>query len=551
MTRKWAEEAKDHRNALLYAMGVTEKEAERSIIGIVDSWNEMNPGHYPFKSAINLIKDEIYKCGALPLELPVTGICDGMCSNTPGDRYTLPARDLVASEVETVAEVNMLDGMVLLASCDKVVPGMLMGALRVNIPAVMFTGGYMEPGHVKGQMVTLTHQKQAYAAHIANLITREEYKEVVRKACPTPGVCPFMGTANTMCAAAEILGFSPDGNASVKSNSDEWRHMAALCARKAVELTAEDIKPRDIISESSFDNVISYVMATGGSTNTLMHLPAIAKQAGIEITPEKFDVLSTKVPVISTIYPNHKTYTMVEFSRAGGVSAVMKELAAANLIDLEVKGAYGLTAEKVKKARNTDVAIIRPVSDPIHEQGGIAVLKGNLAPQSSIVKFSAVDKEAWVFKGPARVYESQDESWAALLRDEIKAGDVVVIRYEGPRGSPGMPHLETFMAAVLGKGMETKIALVTDGRFSGATGGLAVGHVVPEAYDGGNIALIQNGDFIEIDIKKRKLTVDVTDEEFAKRRTKWQRVEKPATGWLNLYKKMTTSAHQGATIYWE
>jgi dihydroxy-acid dehydratase len=551
MTRKWAEEAKDHRNALLYAMGVTEKEAERSIIGIVNSWNEMNPGHYPFKNVIDLIKEEIYKCGALPLELPVTGICDGMCSNTPGDRYTLPARDLVASEVETVAEVNMLDGMVLLASCDKVVPGMLMGALRVNIPAVMFTGGYMEPGHVNGQMVTLTHQKQAYAAHIANLITREEYKEVVRKACPTPGVCPFMGTANTMCAAAEILGFSPDGNASVKANSDEWRHMAELCARKAVELTAEDIKPRDIVSESSFDNVISYVMATGGSTNTLLHLPAIAKHAGIEITPEKFDVLSEKVPVISTIYPNHKTYTMVEFSRAGGVSAVMKELAEANLINLEVKGAYGLTAEKVKKARNTDVAIIRPVSDPIHEQGGIAVLKGNLAPQSSIVKFSAVDKEAWVFKGPARVYESQDESWAALLRDEIKAGDVVVIRYEGPKGSPGMPHLETFMAAVLGKGMGTKIALVTDGRFSGATGGLAVGHVVPEAYDGGNIALIQNGDFIEIDIKKRKLTVEVTDEEFAKRRTKWQRVEKPAAGWLNLYKKMTTSAHQGATIYWE
>ena len=354
-----------------------------------------------------------------------------------------------------------------------------------------------------------------------------------------------------MCAAAEILGFSPDGNASAKANSDEWRHMAALCARKAVELTAEDIKPRDIVSESSFDNVISYVMATGGSTNTLMHLPAIAKQAGIEITPEKFDVLSRRVPVISTIYPNHKTYTMVEFSRAGGVSAVMKELATANLINLEVKGAYGLTSEKVKKARNTDVAIIRPVNDPIHEQGGIAVLKGNLAPQSSIVKFSAVDKEAWVFKGPACVYESQDESWAALLRDEIKAGDVVVIRYEGPRGSPGMPHLETFMAAVLGKGMGAKIALVTDGRFSGATGGLAVGHVVPEAYDGGNIALIQNGDFIEIDIKKRKLTVDVTDEEFAKRRTKWQRVEKPAAGWLNLYKKMTTSAHQGATIYWE
>ena len=500
MAREWAEEAKDHRNALLYAMGITEKEAERPVIGIVNSWNEMNPGHYPFKKVIDLIKDEIYQCGALPLELPVIGICDGMCSNTAGDRYTLPARDLVASEVETVAEVNMLDGMVMLASCDKVVPGMLMGALRVNIPAVMFTGGYMEPGHSHGKMITLTHQKQAYAAQIANLITREEYKDVVRHACPTPGVCPFMGTANTMCATAEILGFSPDGNASVKSSSEEWRGMAALCARKVVELTSKDTKPREYVTKESFENVISYVMATGGSTNTLLHLPAIAKQAGIEITPERFDELSMKVPVISTIYPNHKTNTMVEFSKAGGVSAVMKELAAANLINLDVQGAYGSIADKVKRARNQDTSIIRPVSDPIHEHGGLAVLKGNLATKSSIVKFSAVDKAAWVFKGPARVYESQDESWAALLRDEIKPGEVVVIRYEGPKGSPGMPHLETFMAAVLGKEMGTTIALVTDGRFSGATGGLAVGHVVPEAYDGGNIALLKNGDIIAIDI---------------------------------------------------
>jgi dihydroxy-acid dehydratase len=551
MAREWTEEAKDHRNALLYAMGVTEKEAERPVIGIVNSWNEMNPGHYPFKNVIQLIKEEIYKCGALPVELPVIGVCDGMCSNTPGDRYTLPTRDLVSSEVETVAEVNMLDGMVMLASCDKIVPGMLMGALRVNIPAVMFTGGYMDPGFVNGKMVTLTHQKQAYAAQVANLITREEYKDVVRHCCPTPGVCPFMGTANTMCATAEILGFSPDGNASVKSNSEEWRQMAALCARKAVELTLQDRKPREFVTEHSFENVISYVMATGGSTNTLLHLPAIAKQAGILITPERFDELSEKVPVISTIYPNHKSNTMVEFSRAGGVSAVLKELAAANLIHLEVKGAYGLTADKVKKARNTDTTVIRPVSDPIREQGGLAVLKGNLATQGSIVKFSAVAKDAWVFKGPARVYESQDDSWAALLRNEIKAGDVVVIRYEGPRGAPGMPHLETFMAAVLGKKMGSEVALVTDGRFSGATGGLAIGHVVPEAYEGGNIALLENGDMIEIDIKSRKLTVDVTDEEFAKRRTKWRPVEKPATGWLNLYKKMTTSAHQGATVYWE
>jgi len=551
VARKWTEEALDHRNSLLYAMGVSEKDATRPVIGIVNSWNELNPGHYPFKDALGLIKAEIYRCGALPLELPISGICDGICSNTPGDRYTLPARDLVSAEVETVAEVNQLDGMVLMGSCDKVVPGMIMGALRVNIPAVLFSGGYMEPGQAQGKMLTLTHQKQAYAAYIGKMITREEYKEVVRNACPTPGVCPFMGTANTMCATAEILGFSPDGNASVKSGSEEWRKMAVLCGNKAAELTEKDTKPRDLITAHSFDNVISYVMATGGSTNTLLHLPAIAKQIGIEITPERFDEISRKVPVINTIYPNHKEYTMVEFSQAGGLSAVMKELAAAKLIHLDVRGAFGLTSEKVYKAANKNPAIIQTVRNPIHEQGGIAVLKGNLAPLSSIVKFSAVDKAAWLFKGPARVYESQDDSWEAMLRDEIQEGDVVVIRYEGPKGSPGMPHLETFMAAVLGKGLGAKIALVTDGRFSGATGGLAVGHVAPEAYDGGNIALIEDGDMIEIDIQKRTLMVSVSEEEFAKRRAKWQRVEKCSTGWLKLYKKNTTSAHQGATMFWE
>lgn len=551
MVRKWTEEALDHRNALLYAMGVSEEDATRKVIGIVNSWNEMNPGHYPFKNVIELMKAEIYRCGALPLEMPVTGICDGICSNTPGDRYTLPARDLVSAEVETVAEVNRLDGMVLLGSCDKVVPGMLMGALRANIPAVMFTGGYMEPGQAHGKMLTLTHTKQAYAAYIAKEISREAYKEVVRNACPTPGVCPFMGTANTMCATAEILGFSADGNASVKSNSEEWRQMAVLCAQKAVELTAQDVKPLDLIGKNSFENLISYIMATGGSTNTLLHVPAIAKQAGFDISPEKFDEISNRVPVISTIYPNHNEYTMVEFSKAGGLSAVMKELAEASLIDPKVKGAFGDIASKVNKAVNKNTTVIRPVSNPINGQGGIAVLKGNLATESSIVKFSAVDKDAWVFKGPARVYESQDEAWEAMLKDEITAGDVVVIRYEGPKGSPGMPHLETFMAAVLGKGLGTKIALVTDGRFSGATGGLAVGHVSPEAYDGGNIALIEDGDVVSIDIKQRQLIVAVSDEEFAKRRAEWQPLEKPATGWLKLYKRITTSAHQGATMFWE
>ena len=551
MIRQWNEESLDHRNALLYAMGVTPEDAKRPIIGLVSSWNEMNPGHFPFKDVIAEMKEEIYKAGALALELPVTGICDGICSNTPGDRYTLPARDMVSSEVETVAELNMLEGMVIMATCDKVVPGMIMGALRVNIPTVMLTGGFMAAGHCGGKMITLTHTKQAYAAYIQGSITEEEYKDVVRNACPTPGACPFMGTANTMCATAEILGLSPHGNASVRSQTSAWHEMARQAARRVVEAVRDEIRPLDIIGQNSFENVVRYMMATGGSTNSLLHIPAMARQAGCDITPETFDRLSREVPCISTIYPNHPTYTMEEFSAAGGLEAVVKELAAAGKIDVTAKGMFGTIGDKAAGAVNRNCEVIHPVSDPIHPEGGLAVLHGNIGTDSAIVKFSAVDPAAWVFSGPAKVYDSQDDAWHAILRDEIVAGDVVVIRYEGPKGSPGMPHMETFMAAVLGKGLGTQIALVSDGRFSGATGGLAIGHVSPEAYEGGNLALIENGDIIHIDIEKRSLTVDVSEEEFARRRAGWKPLVKPAKGWLALFRKNCTSAHRGATVYWD
>lgn len=550
MIRQWNEESLDHRNTLLYAMGVSEEDAKRPVIGIINAWNEMNPGHYPFqKDLVEGIKREIYKNGCLALELPVSGVCDGICSNTEGDRYTLPARDLVSSEVETVAEANMLEGMILLASCDKVVPGMIMGALRVNIPVVMFTGGFMAPGEYKGKMITLTHTKQAYAAYIAGDITEADYKGIVKNACPTPGACPFMGTANTMCATTEILGFSPHGNACVRSQTEEWYEMGMTAARKIAELVKKEIRPLDIIKRENFENAIRYVMATGGSTNSILHIPAMAKMAGIEITPEFFDKISREIPVISTIYPNHPTYTMADFSAAGGLAAVLRELAEAGKIDTEAEGMFGTIADKIKDAKNLNNEVIRTVADPIHNQGGLAVLSGNIATESAIVKFSAVEKEAWKFSGPAKVYDSQDEAWNAILRDEIVAGDVVIIRYEGPKGSPGMPHMETFMAAVLGKGLGTEIALVSDGRFSGATGGLAIGHVSPEAYEGGNIALIQNGDIVHIDIEKRSLLVDVSDEEFERRRKEWKRIEKPATGWLRLYRDNTGSAHNGASVF--
>lgn len=552
MIREWNEESLDHRNALLYAMGISEEDAKRPVIGLVNSWNEMNPGHFPFdKTVIQEMKDEIYKAGGLALELPVTGICDGICSNTPGDRYTLPARDLVSSEVEMVAELNMLEGMVIMATCDKVVPGMLMGAFRVNIPTTMLTGGYMAAGCYEDRMLTLTHTKQAYAAYVEGDMSREEYKAIVRHACPTPGACPFMGTANTMCAMAEILGFSPHGNASVRSQSEKWHQMAREAARKVVEAVKEEKRPSDFVTQKSLENVVRYMMATGGSTNSLLHIPALARQMGFDITPETFDAISREVPLISTIYPNHPVYTMEEFDRAGGLGAVVKEMVKAGKIDADADGMFGTIRQKAELAENMDTDVIHPVAEPISEQGGLAVLHGNIGTDSAIVKFSAVAESAWIFDGPAKCYDSQDDAWHAILKDEIEAGDVVVIRYEGPKGSPGMPHMKTFMAAVLGKGLGEKLALVSDGRFSGATGGLAIGHVSPEAYEGGNLALIQDGDMIHIDIRARKLTVDVSEEEFERRRKDWKPVEKPAMGWLKLYKNNCTSAHRGATIYWD
>ena len=533
-TQDFSEEAIDHRNALLFAMGLKEADTTKPYVGIVNSWNELNPGHFHFKSVVEEIKTAIRKAGGLPLEIPVTGICDGICSNTPGDRYTLPSRDLVSAEVESMVEGNQLDGMILLASCDKVVPGMVMAVNRLNLPSVM---------------ITLTHTKQSYAAYKGGLISREDYKGVVRNACPTTGACPFMGTANTMCAMAEVLGLSLPGNASVAANSEEWKQMARDSGELVVALIKKNWKPREHITLESYMNFIKYVMATGGSTNTVLHLSAVAKQAGFQITYEDFDRISREIPLLSTIYPSHDTYTMVDFDRAGGVRAVLKELAAANKLSLDVGSVTGTLRERLIGVENLDTDVIRPVSNPISPEGGIAVLQGNMASRGAIVKFSAVKEKAHRLCGPAKVYESETEGWEALLRDEIVAGDVVVIRYEGPKGSPGMPHLETFLTAVCGKNLDESVALITDGRFSGATRGLGIGYVSPEAYEGGALALIQNGDIIEIDIPARSMNVKVSDEELAKRKANWKPIEKPATGWLALYKKMTSASDEGATIF--
>ncbi len=452
-----------------------------------------------------------------------------------------------------MAEVNCLEGMIIMASCDKVVPGMIMGALRVNIPTVMFTGGYMSAGRTKsGRMITLTHGKQAYAAYVEGSISKEEYYDVIEHSCPDAGACPFMGTALTMCGMAEMMGLTPHGNSCVKSQSEKWHEMARAAAAKIMEAWEKNQRPRDFIDQEAFENSIRYMMATGGSTNSLLHITALARQThGVDISPDTFDRISRDIPVLNTIYPNHHSHTMEEFDKAGGLPEVVKELIDAGKLNPNSRGLFGTLEDKAKLAVDVDHSIIHPVSDPIHQQGGLAILKGNIGTESAVVKFSAVAEDVWTYSGPAKCYDSQDEAWEALLRDDIKAGEVVVIRYEGPKGSPGMPHMETFMAAVLGKKMGSKLALVSDGRFSGATGGLAVGHVSPEAYDGGNIALIRDGDIITIDIPNRKLMLQVSDEELAERKKTWKPVKKPATGWLELYRRHCTSAHYGATLFYD
>ena len=546
--REYNEQSNEERKALMHAVGIPWENMEKPLIGIINSWNELNPGHVHFRSVIQIIKDAVAEHGGIAVELPALGVCDGFCSNTSGDRYTLPTRDLVAAEVQTLADLNLLDGMVMLASCDKIVPGMLLGAMLVNIPTVMLTGGFMKPGRVDGQVVTLGSTKKVFARYKSGEITKEKYEELIRNSCSGPGTCPFMGTANTMCATAEILGFSPHGNSSVAACSDEWKNMAAECGKKIMELYEKKINARDVVSKASFYNVIRYCMATGGSTNTMLHIPAIAKQAGIEIEPADFDRISKEIPVISTIYPNKKDITMQEFSEAGGLPAVVKELYEAGKFENTV-GCFESIQEKAEKAVNKNLDIIHKVSNPIHDQGGLAVLHGNIGTLSAIVKFSAVDDACLKFTGPARVFNSQEEAYKAGLNDELKKGEVVVVRYEGPKGSPGMPHLSSFMGIVIGKNLGKDVALITDGRFSGSTSGLAVGHVSPEAYEGGNIGLLENGDIIDIDVKERTLNARVSEEEFSERRKRFKPVEKPSSGWLKIFKEKATNAHHGACIY--
>ncbi len=539
-------EARAHRIALLKAEGYGDDAVSRPLIGVINSWNEANPGHFGLRGLAEAVKAGIWRAGGTPLELPATGICDGMCNNTAGDRYTLPARDLVAAEVETAAEVNVLDGLVLLCTCDKVVPGMLMATARLNLPAIFVTGGYMPPGNFRGETVTLASIKEKYPAFVHGQMSAEAYDELIDCACPGPGACPFLGTANTMCSLTESLGMSLPGNATAPSGSGRLRRIAEQAGERVLELVREGVTARQMINAAGIENAVRLEMAIGGSTNAIMHLIAIAREAGVTLSLDDFDRLSRETPYLCRLNPSGPL-TLADYDAGGGVQAVMRELLP--LLHGDQPTVSGCTvAENIEAAPSGREGVIGSLAQPLAPEGGLAVLRGNLAPEGAVIKAAAVRPEMLHHRGPAMVFDSETEGWQALLDGKVLPGSVVVIRYEGPQGSPGMPHLETFMASLHGMELDDKVALVTDGRFSGATRGPAVGHVSPEAYCGGPLAAVQDGDIIELNIPERTLTLEVPEEEITRRLTTLRRPEKPAPGWLGVYRRLVVSASEGAAI---
>ncbi len=535
-----------HRVALLRAEGYDRDATGRPIVGIFNSWNEANPGHFHLNSVAQAVKAGVWAAGGLPLEMPVTGICDGMCSNHPGDRYTLPSRDLLAAEIETMAEGNWVDGMVLLGTCDKVVPGMIQAAARLDLPTIIVTGGYMVPGDFHGEMVTISATKEKYPQLLEGRLTQADYDHLVDTACPGVGACPFMGTANTMCALAETMGLSLPGNSTVSATDGRLLRLAREAGERAVALVRDGVTARHMINAHGIENAIRAQMAFGGSTNAIMHLIAIAREVGIPLALDDFDRLSRETPYLCRLFPSGR-FTLADFDTAGGLSALLREMLP--LLHGDQPTVTGSTvAENVAGAARKRPEVIATLEKPLDREGGLAVLRGNLAPEGAVVKHAAVKPDMLRHRGPAMVFNSEAEGWQALLDGRIQPGSVVVIRYEGPCGSPGMPHLETFMASLCGKKLDDSVALITDGRFSGATKGPAVGHVSPEAYMGGPLAAVQDGDVIAVDIPARTLTLELDEMEIARRLAIVQHPQKPAPGWLGVYRRLATSASDGAML---
>lgn len=535
-----------HRS-LFYAMGYTPEDLEKPLIGVVNSFNEIIPGHAHLRDIAEAVKLGISAAGGTPIEVPAIGVCDGIAMGHDGMKFSLASRELIVDSIETQATAHAFDGLVLIPNCDKIVPGMMMAAARLNIPSVVVSGGAMLPGRYQGKNLGLSNTFEAAGLYESGKITADELDAIEQASCPGCGSCSGLFTANTMNCLTEALGMGLSGNGTVPAAYTGGRRMLAKRAGAAVmELIRKNIRPRDILTLDAFKNAIMVDMAIGGSSNTVLHLPAIAHEAGIELPLSLFDEISAKTPYITKMSPGGMHF-ITDLNEAGGISAVMHELAKLGLIHTNAITVSGTIGERIANAKVTDHSIIKPSDAPYRPTGGIAILGGNLAPNNGVVKESAVTEDMLVFEGPARVFDSEEAAVDAIIGKQIKDGDVVVIRYEGPKGGPGMREMLNPTALITGMGL--RVALLTDGRFSGATRGACIGHVSPEAMEGGPIALLEEGDIIAIDIPKRSLNVRLSDEELAARRANWkQPAPKVTTGYLSRYAKLVTSANTGAVL---
>ena len=535
--------------SLFNALGLTEEELQKPLVGIVSSYNEIVPGPMNIDKIVEAVKLGVAMAGGTPIVFPAIAVCDGIAMGHVGMKYSLVTRDLIADSTECMATAHQFDALVMVPNCDKNVPGLLMAAARVNVPTVFVSGGPMLAGHVKGQKTSLSSMFEAVGAHAAGKMTEEDVDDYVCNACPTCGSCSGMYTANSMNCLTEAIGMGLQGNGTIPAVYSQRLKLAKHAGMKVMELLEKNIRPRDILTKAAFENALTVDMALGCSTNTMLHLPAIAHEAGVEINLDIANQISEKTPNLCHLAPAGHHY-MEELNEAGGIYAVMNELAELGLLHTDLITATGKTVgENIKGCTVKDTEIIRPVENAYSQTGGIAVLRGNIAPDSCVVKRSAVVPEMMVHEGPARVFDCEEDAIKAITGGQIVEGDVVVIRYEGPKGGPGMREMLNPTSAIAGMGLGSSVALITDGRFSGASRGASIGHVSPEAAVGGPIALVEEGDIISINIPENTINVKVSDEELAKRKANWAPKEpKVKTGYLARYASMVTSADKGAIL---
>ncbi len=534
--------------SLFRALGLTEEELSKPLVGVVSSFNEIVPGHMHLDKLTEAVKQGVAMAGGTPIVFPAIAVCDGIAMGHVGMKYSLVTRDLIADSTECMALAHQFDALVMIPNCDKNVPGLLMAAARLNIPTVFVSGGPMLAGHVKGKKRSLSSMFEAVGAHAAGTMTEEEVEDFANNVCPTCGSCSGMYTANSMNCLTEVLGMGLQGNGTVPAVYSERIRLAKHAGMAVMDMLKKNIRPRDIMTEAAFMNALTMDMALGCSTNSMLHLPAIAHEAGVEINIDIANEISEKTPNLCHLAPAGPTY-MEDLNEAGGIYAVMKEISKLGLLNLDCMTVTGKTVgENIANAVNRDPEVIRTIDNPYSRTGGLAVLKGNIAPDGCVVKRSAVAPEMLKNTGVAKVFDSEEEAIDAIKGGKIQAGDVVVIRYEGPKGGPGMREMLNPTSAIVGMGLGSSVALITDGRFSGASRGAAIGHVSPEAAAGGPIGLIEDGDIIEIDINAYKINLKVSDEELAARRAKWTPKTKEVTGYLKRYAGLVTSADKGAIL---